>query len=59
MQRTLVKCDNSDCSQYGKVKSITPLYMGNGVQQRIQPVCTACDGTSDMRIVSEQEAKSE
>ena len=54
---TLVKCDNPSCSQYGIIKSIMPLYMGNGVSQRLQPVCTACDGKQDMVIVNEREAK--
>lgn len=45
MQPTLVKCINKDCHQFDRVKSITPIYLGNGVIQRPQPVCTACVDT--------------
>lgn len=59
MNRTLVKCVNPSCSQYEKIKSITPVYLGNGVQQRIAPVCTSCDFPGDMEIVNEREGKSD
>lgn len=59
MDRTLVRCTNENCSQYDKVKSISPLYLGNGVYQRLTPVCSSCDGKRDMAIVSVVGAKSD
>ena len=53
----LVKCTNTECSQYDKVKQIRPMYLGSGVEQRLQPVCTSCDGLRDMAIVEEVRTK--
>lgn len=55
--RVFAECTNENCTQFGKIKSISMVYLGDGVYQRVTPVCSSCDGIRDMKIVTPVESK--